>query len=136
MSDANASHVRARSDHIFLASGVSDVCAIRTQSSACWRQSLGWIRMTVVSTSPIQGEVGKSGPFVTEGPLSLRQRLARGATRTNTKHKPPDRGQELVSTSTPTPINGSVISQAEGEGALVAHCPANKTEAWILLATS
>jgi len=69
-------------------------CAIRTQSSACWRQSLGWIRMTVVSTSPIQGEVGKSGPFVTEGPLSLRQRLARGATRTNTKHKPPDRGQE------------------------------------------
>jgi hypothetical protein len=42
----------------------------------------------------------------------------------------------LVSTSTPTPINGSVISQAEGEGALVAHCPANETEAWILLATS
>src|SRR6516165_3422017 len=46
MSDANTSQVLARSDHIFLASGVIDVCAIRTQSSACWRQSLGSICMT------------------------------------------------------------------------------------------
>ena len=32
---ANVSHVLARSDHIFLASGLFAVCAIRTQSSAC-----------------------------------------------------------------------------------------------------
>jgi hypothetical protein len=45
ISDANLSHVLARSDHIFLASGVVAVCAKRTQSSACWRHSLGSIAM-------------------------------------------------------------------------------------------
>jgi hypothetical protein len=34
-SEANLSHVLARSDHIFLASGSFAVCAMRTQSSAC-----------------------------------------------------------------------------------------------------
>ena len=48
-SEANLSHVLARSDHVFLASGVVDVCANRTQSSACWRHSLGSIGMRVVS---------------------------------------------------------------------------------------
>src|SRR4029450_3153980 len=46
---ANISHVLARSDHTFLASGLFAVCAIRTQSSACWRHSLGSIGMRVVS---------------------------------------------------------------------------------------
>src|SRR5262249_26518947 len=48
-SEANLSHVLARSDHVFLASGVVDVFANRTQSSACWRHSLGSIGMRVVS---------------------------------------------------------------------------------------
>jgi hypothetical protein len=38
---ANLSNVLARSDHIFLASGVVAVCAILTQSSAFWRHSPG-----------------------------------------------------------------------------------------------
>src|SRR5262249_25157673 len=44
---ANLSHVLARSDHIFLASRLVAVCASRTQSSACWRQSLESIGMKV-----------------------------------------------------------------------------------------
>jgi hypothetical protein len=46
------SHVLARADHTFLASGLFAVCAIRTQSSACWRHSLGSTGMRVVS--PLQ----------------------------------------------------------------------------------
>jgi len=49
---ANISQVLARSDHTFLASGLFAVCAIRTQSSACWRHSLGSTGMRVVS--PLQ----------------------------------------------------------------------------------
>jgi hypothetical protein len=49
---ANISHVLARSDHTFLASGLFAVCAIRTQSSACWRHLLGSTGMRVIS--PLQ----------------------------------------------------------------------------------
>ena len=51
-SEANLSHVLARSDHIFLASRLVAVCASRTQSSACWRHSLGSRGMRLVA--PLQ----------------------------------------------------------------------------------
>jgi hypothetical protein len=64
------SHVLARSDHIFLASGVVAVCAGRTHSDAGWRHSPGSIGMRV---SPLQGTSISEAP-ATGGHRGVEQR--------------------------------------------------------------
>jgi len=73
-SDANMSHVLARSDHIFLASGVVAVCAGRTHSGAGWRHSPGSIGMRV---SPLQGTSISEAP-ATGGTPGLRGSVCGG----------------------------------------------------------